>query len=170
LPPARDGAMLAYEQRVLRCRSCTVDQTQLFYTDPSSQQGGTPVTTQQAASTESFRRYVEAFRTLDPRAALRHLHIPFIFVDDRGARLLLSATEAEALLTIVMDALRIRGYARSDIGELHVYPLNRHAAIISVNRIRYTTAGEELERVGETYTLVQTLPSEPAAENASIEM
>jgi hypothetical protein len=40
--------------------------------------------------------------------------------------------------------------------DLQVKQMSRDAALVSVGRVRYTTSGEELERLGEPYTLRKT--------------
>src|SRR5262245_58624501 len=96
---------------------------------------------------QSFMRYVETFQELDPRATLRHLHVPFVFV---GEHVVVSSTkrEVEAFLATIMRDLASRGYARSEIDELYVYRLSDRAAMVSVSRTRYTERGEAMERLG----------------------
>jgi len=55
-----------------------------------------------------------------------------------------------------MEGLKASGYARSELTDLHVHQMSESTAVVSVSRVRYTTTGEELERLGETYTLRQT--------------
>jgi uncharacterized protein (DUF1330 family)/ketosteroid isomerase-like protein len=116
-------------------------------------QGEESVHSDPATVTRAFRRYVETFQTLDATATLRHLHLPCMFIDPRGVRVMSSEREAEELLTMVMRDLRTRGYARSEITELHVHLMNDRTALLSVSRVRYTSSGEEMERLGETYAL-----------------
>jgi hypothetical protein len=103
----------------------------------------------------SFMRYVDTFRHLDPRATLRHLHIPFVFVDGGCARVFSTKPEIEAFVSKVMRDLASRAYARSEIEELYVHPLSDRAAVVSVARVRYAAHGGELGRLGETYTLLR---------------
>jgi len=55
-----------------------------------------------------------------------------------------------------MRDLAARGYTRSAITESYGHLLGETTALVSVSRIRYATAGRELERLGETYTLRKT--------------
>ena len=71
-------------------------------------------------------------------------------------RVLATAADVEALLTQVMEGLKARGYARSELMDLHVKQMNGNTALVSVSRVRYATDGRELERFGETYTLRKT--------------
>ena len=73
------------------------------------------MTTTTATITRAFERYVDTFQSLDPKATLRHLHVPSLILDARGPHVLSSEGEAEAFLTTVMRDLAERGYARSEI-------------------------------------------------------
>jgi ketosteroid isomerase-like protein len=114
------------------------------------------MTTATATITQAFERYVDTFQSLDPKATLRHLQVPTLVLDARGAVVLSTEADAEAFLTKVMRDLAARGYTRSEITESYVHLLDETTALVSVNRVRYATAGRELERVGETYTLRKT--------------
>lgn len=118
---------------------------------------------QESAATDAisraFMQYAETFQGLNPRATLRYLHVPFVFV---GEHMRVSSTkpEIEAFLTAVMGDLASRTYARSEVDELHVHRLSDHAAMVSVSRTRYTERGDEMERLGETYTLLRSSDDE----------
>ena len=109
-----------------------------------------------ATITRAFKRYVDTFQSLDPKATLRYLHVPSLVLDARGPHVLASAVEAEAFLTNVMRDLEARGFARSEIVESHLHVLSEALAVVSVSRIRYADTGRELGRLGETYTLRRT--------------
>jgi hypothetical protein len=106
------------------------------------------------AVTRSFMRYVETFQGLDPRATLRHLHVPFVFVGDH-VHASSTQRELEAFVATIMRDLASRNYARSEIDDLHVHRLSDHAAVVSTSRTRYTDSGDAIERLGETYTLLR---------------
>ena len=114
------------------------------------------MTTATATITQAFERYVDTFQSLDPKATLRHLHVPAVVLDTRGPLVLSTEADAEAFLTKVMRDLVARGYTRSAITESYGHLLGETTALVSVSRIRYATAGRELERLGETYTLRKT--------------
>lgn len=114
------------------------------------------MTTDTATITQAFERYVDTFQLLDPKAVLRHLHVPSLVLGARGPLVLSNEAEAEAFMTTLMRDLRAHGYARSEIVESHLHVLSEALAVVSVSRIRYTDAGRELERLGETYTLRRT--------------
>jgi NTF2-like protein (DUF6841) len=96
----------------------------------------------------TFTNYVQAFQTLDPRAALSYFHIPCMFIPPQGVRVLATAADVEALLNQVMEGLKARSYARSELMDLHVKQMSGN----SVSRVRYATDGRELERLGNLHT------------------
>jgi ketosteroid isomerase-like protein len=111
---------------------------------------------EEEAITQTFTNYTQTFQALDPRAVLPYFHFPCMFIPPQGVRVLATAADVEALLTQVMESLKARSYARSELTELHVKQMSGNTALVSVSRIRYATDGRELERVGETYTLRRT--------------
>jgi ketosteroid isomerase-like protein len=111
---------------------------------------------EEKAITQTFTNYVQTFQRLDPHATLSYFHIPCMFIPPRGVPVLATPADVEALLTQVMEGLKARNYARSELTELHAHQMSENTALVSVSRVRYTTDGEELERLGETYTLRRT--------------
>ena len=111
------------------------------------------VAPEEEAITRTFNNYLHAFQTLDPHATLSYFHLPCMFIPPQGVIVLLSAPEVEALLTQVLEGLKARGYARSELLDLHVNQMSGNTALVTVSRVRYATDGRELERFGETYTL-----------------
>ena len=108
------------------------------------------------AITQTFTNYIQAFQTLDPDATLPYFHVPCMFIPPQGVRVLATAADVEALLTQVMEGLKARSYARSELMDLHVKQMSGNSAVVSVSRVRYATDGREMERFGETYTLRRT--------------
>jgi ketosteroid isomerase-like protein len=108
---------------------------------------------EEEAITETFTNYIQTFQTLDPHATLPYFHVPCMFIPPQGVRVLATAAEVEALLTEVMQSLKTRSYARSELMDLHVKQMSGDTALVSASRVRYATDGRELERFGETYTL-----------------
>jgi hypothetical protein len=106
-----------------------------------------------AAITQAFTSYVQMFQTLDPHATLPYCHVPCMFISPQGIRVMATAAEVVALFTHVMEGLQARSYARSELTDLHVQQMSENTAFVSVRRVRYTSDGQELERLGETYTL-----------------
>jgi ketosteroid isomerase-like protein len=108
------------------------------------------------AITQTFSSYMQTFQRLDPRAILAYFHIPCVFIPPQGMRVMATAADVEAVLTQVMEGLKARRYARSELTELHVKQMSGNAALVSVGRVRYATDARELERLGETYTMRRT--------------
>src|SRR5262245_30925023 len=111
---------------------------------------------EEEAITQTFTKYIQTFQTLDPRATLPYFHVPCMFIPPQGVRLLATAADVEGLLTEVMEGLKARGYARSELMDLHAKKTSGNTAVGSISRDRYAAAGRELERFGETYALRRT--------------
>jgi ketosteroid isomerase-like protein len=80
-----------------------------------------------------FNEYVQAFQTLRASAVASYLHPPCMFIAPQ-------------------EALKARGYARSELTDVEAIPLSENIVLVSVNRARYKKDGSRLERLGETYT------------------
>jgi len=106
--------------------------------------------------TQTFTDYIQTFQTLDPHAMPSYCHVPCMFISPQGVRVMATAADIEALFRQLMASLKARSYARSELTALHVHQLSETIAMVSVSRVRYNTDGQELERLGETYTLRRT--------------
>ena len=111
---------------------------------------------QERVIAQTFTSYVEAFQTLNPRAALPYCHVPCIFIASQGVLVMRTPDEIETFFARVTEGLKARSYARSELKTFQVKQMSGDAALVSVGRVRYKTDGHELERVGETYTLRNT--------------
>jgi ketosteroid isomerase-like protein len=111
---------------------------------------------EEEAITQTFTHYIQTFQRLDPHATLPYFHVPCMFIAAQGVRVLATAADVEALLAQVMEGLKARSYARSELMDFHVKQMSGNTALVSVSRVRYATDGRELERLGETYTLRRT--------------
>ena len=111
---------------------------------------------QEKAIVQTFTSYVEAFQTLNPQAPLPNCHVPCVFIAPQGVLVMASIDEIEKFFTRVMEGLKARGYARSELTTLEVKQMSGDVALVSVSRARYKIDGQELQRVGETYTLRNT--------------
>jgi hypothetical protein len=108
---------------------------------------------EEEAITQTFTNYIQTFQRLDPHATLPYFHVPCMFIPPQGVRVLTTAADVEALLIQVMEGLKGRSYARSELMDFHVKQMSGNTALVSVSRVRYATDGREMERFGETYTL-----------------
>lgn len=99
-----------------------------------------------------FNEYVQAFQTLRASAVASYLHLPCMLIAPQGVAVMSNATEVESLLDKMMEGLKARGYARSELTDVEAIPLSENIVLVSVNRARYKKDGSQLERLGETYT------------------
>ena len=99
-----------------------------------------------------FNEYVQAFQTLRAPAVASYIHLPCLFIAPQGVVVMASAAEVEALLDKMMEGLKVRGYARSELTDVKAIPLSENIVLVSVSRARYKKDGSQLERLGETYT------------------
>jgi ketosteroid isomerase-like protein len=99
-----------------------------------------------------FNEYVQAFQTLRASAVASYLHLPCMLIAPQGVAVMSSTAEVESLLDKMMEGLKARGYARSELTDVEAIPLSENIVLVSVNRARYKKDGSQLERLGETYT------------------
>jgi ketosteroid isomerase-like protein len=98
-----------------------------------------------------FNEYVQAFQTLRAPAVTSYFHFPCMLIAPQGVAVMANATEVESLLDKMMEGLKARGYARSELTDVEAIPLSENIVLVSVSRARYKTDGSQLERLGETY-------------------
>ena len=105
---------------------------------------------------QTFTNYAQAFQTLKPQAPLPFCHVPCMFIAPQAVLVMATSADVEAFFTRVMEGLKARSYAHSELTDLRLKQMSQDTALVSVSRVRYKTDGQELERVGETYTLRHT--------------
>jgi ketosteroid isomerase-like protein len=108
---------------------------------------------EEEAITQAFTNYIQAFQTLDPQTTVTYFHVPCMFIPPQGVHVLATTADVQTLLIQIMEGLKSRGYARSELLNRRVNQMSDNTALVTVNRVRYATDGRELERFGETYTL-----------------
>lgn len=111
------------------------------------------MTSEGDALVQAFIDYVQAFQTLDPAAVVAYCDVPCVMITRETTLVMATPAATEALFARLMDGLRARGYARSELTDLRVKQVADGLAFVSVSRARYRTDGTEMERLGETYTL-----------------
>jgi ketosteroid isomerase-like protein len=114
------------------------------------------MTDDKEAITRTYTAYFQAFQTLNPQAVLPYYHVPSMLLSPQGVTIMATATEVEALFSQIIEGLKARNYARSELTDLRVQQLSDSIAMLSISGVRYTTDGEQLERLGVTYTLRKT--------------
>jgi hypothetical protein len=97
--------------------------------------------------------YYRAFSTLSVQAILPCLDQPALLVGPLGVIALPMPSAIEPIFGPVMESLRTRGFARSELGSLEIRILSAQSAFATGIAIRYRSDGEELERAGISYLL-----------------
>jgi hypothetical protein len=107
--------------------------------------------TENAEST--FHAYIRAFETLDPDAALPFYHVPGMVIAAQGVFAVSDADAARALVSQFMAQMRNQSYRRTEVAGLTVRQLSPVLASCAGTFVRFNTAGEEIARLGFTYTM-----------------
>lgn len=101
---------------------------------------------------EAFKRYVEGFEGLSPRAVVPFYNEPAMLISPQGIVALPTGADVEKFFAGVMSNLRDQGYARSEFPRLAELLLSADLAIVTGVGVWRTKTGEELRRFGLTYT------------------
>jgi len=101
----------------------------------------------------AFHTYMRAFETLDPEMALPFYHLPSMFIAPHGVSPVPDTDTARALLSQFMGQLRTQSYRRTEIVGLTVRNLSPDLASCAGTFVRFNASGEEIARVGFTYTM-----------------
>src|ERR1700722_10574554 len=107
----------------------------------------------ETAVRQMLGEYYRAFSTLSVQAILPYLNQPAMLVGPAGAIALPTPSADETVFRPVMEGLRTREFARSELGLAEIRILSGQAALVTGIAIRYRTDGTELERAGITYLL-----------------
>jgi ketosteroid isomerase-like protein len=109
-----------------------------------------------AAVAQVLTDYYRAFSTLDAHAVGPYFHEPSQLVSPAGVVPTPTRAAVAAAFQPVMDALRARGFAKSELIDLHLKRLSATTVIAGGVAVRRKTDGEELERAGVVYLLQKT--------------
>ena len=112
--------------------------------------------TDETAVRNTLDEYYRAFSTLNVQAILPYLNEPALLVGSLGVFPLPTPSAIEPIFGPVMERLRTRGYARSELDSQEVRILGTHSAFATGIAVRYGPGGEELERAGISYLLRKT--------------
>jgi hypothetical protein len=102
---------------------------------------------------EAVHEYYATFSTLDLRAILSCYGEPCLIISPQAV---VSAPNHAALtefLTPFIDAMRAKGYGRSEFVQPHVTTLGESDALVQGVAVRYTAAGSEMERITFAYLM-----------------
>jgi ketosteroid isomerase-like protein len=102
---------------------------------------------------EAFRRYTQAFQSLDPRAVVPHFHEPALMISPRGVAALPTGAAVEQVYARVMAELPAQGYARTEFSSLVGRRLSNDTAVVSGSGVWKKASGESFNSFGITYTL-----------------
>ena len=111
---------------------------------------------QEEAIKQFYASYLDTFHTGEAKAMVPFYHAPCLFIADQGVILLSSEAEIEKLFAQIIEDLKGRNYGRSEVTNIQIKEMTDRIALLSGLAVRYTKTGEELERLGATYTLRKT--------------
>ena len=114
------------------------------------------MTNQEEEIKQFYARYLHTFHTGEAQAMVPFYCAPCLFIADQGVTLLSSEAEIEKLFAQIIQDLKGRNYGRSEVTNMQIKELTDRIALLSGLAVRYTKTGEELERLGATYTLRKT--------------
>lgn len=109
--------------------------------------------TSEEAVTQVLSDYYAAFSTLNVEAILPYFHEPALLVGPQGVMPVATRVALVPIFGAVMEGLRSRQYARSELSVKQLRVLSATSALAIGVAIRYRADGQELERVGITYLL-----------------
>ena len=109
-----------------------------------------------AAVAQVLTDYYMAFSTLDAQAVEPYFHEPSLLVSPAGVVPTPTRAAVAAVFQPVMEGLRARGFARSQLINLRLKRLSASTMIAGGVSVRRKTDGEELERAGVVYLLQKT--------------
>jgi ketosteroid isomerase-like protein len=102
---------------------------------------------------EAVHDYYATFSTLDLRAILSCYSEPCLMISPQGVVSAANRAALTAFLTPLIDALRAKGFGRSEFVQPHVTTLGESDALVLGVAVRYTTAGSEIERITFGYLM-----------------
>ena len=111
---------------------------------------------EEAAAAQVLADYYRAFSSLDVQAVGPYFHEPSQLVSPAGVVAMPTRAAVAAAFQPSMDALRARGFAKSELINLHVKRLSATTVIAGGVAVRTKTDGQELNRAGVVYLLQKT--------------
>ncbi len=112
---------------------------------PSSSSNNTALAT--------FRRYTEAFRALDPRAASEFFQEPALLLTPRGDFVLRVTDDARHAYAKLMGEAREQGYATTVFDHLEEHAIGRGMAAVRGTGAWKAENGEDISRFELSYVL-----------------
>ena len=109
-----------------------------------------------AAVAQVLNDYYRAFSALDAEAVKPYFHESWQLVSPAGVGVGTTCAALAAVFQPAMEALRARGFAKSELFNLHLKRLSAATVIGGGVAVRRKTDGEELERAGVVYLMQKT--------------
>ena len=106
--------------------------------------------------TRMLADYYNAFSTLNIEAIKPYFHQPALIIGPPGVVAVPTSDALAAFFAPTIEALRAKGYARSEFTSVQVKQLSATAVSASGVAVRYKSDGQELSRVDITYLLHKT--------------
>ena len=110
----------------------------------------------EASVAQVLTDYYRAFSTLDAEAVKPYFHEPSQLIGPAGVGTTPTRAALAAFFQPSMEALRARGFAKSELINLHLKRLSAATVIAGGVAVRRKTDGEELERAGVVYLMQKT--------------
>jgi ketosteroid isomerase-like protein len=101
----------------------------------------------------AFRRYTDAFQTLDARSVASHFHEPALLISPQDTVAFPTTAAVEQFYASLMAELPARGYARTAFSALSERHLSDDLAVVSGDGVWKNASDEDLMPFGITYTL-----------------
>jgi ketosteroid isomerase-like protein len=105
---------------------------------------------------EAFKKYAQAFQSLDPKAVAAHFHEPALMITPQGVHALPNAAAVEQAYAPVMADLPAKRYARTEFSSFEERRLSGDLAALSGTGSWVDTSGREFAPFGFTYTFLRT--------------
>jgi len=105
---------------------------------------------------DTFRRYAEAFQSLDPKAVARHFFEPALLITPIGVTAPRTIADVEHAYAHMMADLPAQGYAGTEFSSLAERQLSDDLAVVTGTGVWKKATGEEFAPFGMSYTLRRT--------------
>jgi ketosteroid isomerase-like protein len=105
---------------------------------------------------DTYTEYLAAFHTLEAEAVAPFFDPPSLFVAEGSSVQLTNREEVVRFFRDLIERLKTRNYAHSEVSDLSVDRLSESLATARGLAIRFARDGRELERLGAAYTLRKT--------------
>ena len=102
---------------------------------------------------EAVHEYYATFSTLDLRAILSCYGEPCLIISPQGVISAANHAVLTEFLTRMIDAMRAKGYGRSEFVQPQVTTLGEYDALVHGVAVRYTATGSEMERITFGYLM-----------------